>query len=201
MHILVVQSSPPNPGSLSRGLVDEVAEHVRATGDHIFKFRDLGRNPLDHVNAAFVQHRHDVDDPALRLSDEIIDEWRWADLVILGAPMHNLSVSSILKAYIDHLLRADASVKVIPDPAHPLGYRMEGLLGGTRVFVVLSRGGHYGSPEGRKWDFQKPYLEAILGYTGVELDFVALEGPTPEDYARTAAAARETIRTHTWLNN
>jgi FMN-dependent NADH-azoreductase len=182
-------------------LVDETVELLRARDSaHQLKFRDIGAEPLPHVNSAFVAKRHETADPALALSDAIVAEWQWAELIILGSPMHNLSISSGLKAYLDHLMRAEVTVKVVVDENAPMGYEYAGLLTGRRALCLLSRGGRYTHPEAARNDFQKPYLARILTALGVRSDFVAAEGPAPADYARTMEQARAHLRTHPWLN-
>ena len=41
----------------------------------------------------------------LSTSDQLIDELRAADTIVIGAPMYNFSISSPLKAWIDQIVR------------------------------------------------------------------------------------------------
>ena len=43
----------------------------------------------------------------LSTSDQLIDELRAADTIVIGAPMYNFSISSPLKAWIDQIVRID----------------------------------------------------------------------------------------------
>ena len=38
-------------------------------------------------------------------SEELIQELESADFVVIGTPMHNFTVPSVLKAWIDHIVR------------------------------------------------------------------------------------------------
>ena len=71
---------------------------------------------------------------ALSASDAFIDELVAADMIIMGAPMYNFTVSSSLKAWIDQVVRVRKTF------AYGLNGR-EGLLSGKTVVVITSRGG------------------------------------------------------------
>src|SRR5260370_26036339 len=46
----------------------------------------------------------------LSTSDELIEELQAADTVVIGAPMYNFSISSLLKAWIDQIVRIGKTV-------------------------------------------------------------------------------------------
>jgi FMN-dependent NADH-azoreductase len=105
----------------------------------------------------------------LSISDTLIEELRAADTVVIGAPMYNFSISSLLKGWIDQVVRRGKTVNFRPD-----GPR--GLLGGKEVFVITSRGGNYEKGSAAfPFDFQEPYLRAILGFMGLDATFVHAE--------------------------
>src|SRR5215469_2723877 len=43
---------------------------------------------------------------AIRHSEEAIADIREADILVIGSPMYNFSIPSVLKAWIDHVVRA-----------------------------------------------------------------------------------------------
>ena len=89
----------------------------------------------------------------------LLTELRSADTVLLGVPMYNLSVPASLKAWIDRVAFPGAFTD--PDTG-------ESLLRGTRVVVVMARGGGYGPGTPREHDdFQTPYLRAWFARLGV----------------------------------
>jgi FMN-dependent NADH-azoreductase len=101
--------------------------------------------------------------------------------------MYNFSIPSTLKAWIDHVARAGRTFRYTEGGP-------EGLLKGKKVFVVTARGGHYsGESPNRAYDFQEPYLRAVLGFVGLDdVTFLHLEGLkiSPEAAADGRARAR-----------
>ena len=103
-------------------------------------------------------------------SDEFIQELESSDFVVIGTPMHNFTVPSTLKAWIDHIVRVRRTFNVTT----------EGKVGALRdrpVFVAVSSGGRYSGERARQPDFLTPYLKAILGTIGLrDLTFFSVEG-------------------------
>src|ERR1700693_604739 len=67
----------------------------------------------------------------LSTSDELIEELQAADKVVIGAPMYNFSIPSLLKAWIDQIVRVGKTVAYGPS-GRP------GLLGNKRAFVITA---------------------------------------------------------------
>jgi FMN-dependent NADH-azoreductase len=123
-------------------------------------------------------------------ADAIIAEVEAADAVVIAAPMYNFSISSTLKAWIDHLVRAGRTFRY--SAAGP-----DGLLKGKKVFIVTGRGGVYsGDSPARALDFQEPYLRAVLGFVGLtDVTFIHVEGLgiSPESAASGLERARKAV--------
>ncbi|HWE06234.1 MAG TPA: NAD(P)H-dependent oxidoreductase, partial [Rhizomicrobium sp.] len=103
----------------------------------------------------------------------------------IAAPMYNFTISSTLKAWIDHITRAGRT----------FGYTAqgpEGLLKNKKVFVVTARGGIYSGDSAMKpYDFQEPYLRTILGFLGMtDVTFIHTEGLNISTDAAEAGVAR-----------
>jgi len=175
MKLLHVDSSARS-SSVSRKLTAQFAEEWKKNhpeGEVIY--RDLSTTTLppitDEWGATYVDESKLT--PAQRsylsTSDRLIEELRAADTIVIGAPMYNFSISSLLKAWIDQVVRRGKTVNFGSE-----GPR--GLLGGKEVVVITSRGGAYekGSPTA-PFDFQEPYLRAILGFIGLDVTFVHAE--------------------------
>lgn len=98
---------------------------------------------------------------ALVRSDLFIAELVAADIILIGTPMHNFTISWPLKAWIDQIVRVGKTVMYGAN-----GPR--GILQGKRVVVICSRGGSYqpGTPRAER-DFLEPYLRAVLGFIGL----------------------------------
>ena len=136
--------------------------------------RDLAREPVPHLDAqrfgAFLApaDARDADQQAaVAYSDRLIDELRRADVIVIGLPMYNFGVPSMLKAYFDHVARAGVTFRYTE--SGPLG-----LLTGKRVYVFAARGGRYA---GTSSDTQTGYLRQFLRFLGIEdVELVYAEG-------------------------
>lgn len=164
-RILHVDASPRAERSVSRTLSQEfIAAWKAAHPDDTLTYRDLGHESVPHVNepwiaAAFTaptEHSPELAE-AIRLSDELIDEFLAADRYVFGVPMYNLSVPSVVKAYIDQIVRVGRTFTV-----DSTGYA--GLVKDKKMLVVTAQGGSYrpGTPTAA-YNFHEPYLRTILG--------------------------------------
>ena len=178
MNILFVSSSPRGGESYSyrvaRRIVDDLI--ARNPGARVV-VRDVARQPLPHIVSAFAsgrtvpaEKRSDADWQALALSDALVDELFAADVIVIAAPMHNFGVPSSLKAWIDHIAR----------PGRAFTYSdkgPQGLVTGKKAVFVFARGGVYSEGPMQAFDFQEPYLRAVLGLIGItDVEIVRVEG-------------------------
>jgi FMN-dependent NADH-azoreductase len=127
---------------------------------------------------------------AAAFADALIEELEAADVIVIAAPMYNFTISSTLKAWLDHIIRAGRTFRYTANGP-------EGLVLNKKVFVMTARGGIYraGSPTAAL-DFQEPYLRAILGFVGMtDVTFVHAEGlkRDPDTAARGLAEARRAV--------
>jgi len=122
----------------------------------------------------------------LSTSDQLIEELRSADTIIIGAPMYNFSISSSLKAWIDQIVRIGKTLGYGPD-----GPR--GLLEAKEVMVITARGGGYEKGTlTEAFDFQAPYLRHVLGFIGLtNVTFIHAENQLREQAAASFDAAEE----------
>lgn len=107
----------------------------------------------------------------LACSDRFVDEIFEADVIVLAAPMWNLSIPASLKAWIDLIVREGRTFAFTESGVVPL------IPPGKKVLVITARGGAYpaGSPM-RALDFQEPYMRAILGVIGLtDIEFIHAE--------------------------
>ena len=103
-------------------------------------------------------------------SEELIQELERSDFVVIGTPMHNFTVPSALKAWIDHIVRVRRTFNTTPE-----GYA--GTLRDRPVFVAVSSGGRFSGERARQPDFLTPYLKAILSTIGLhDLTFFSVQG-------------------------
>jgi FMN-dependent NADH-azoreductase len=195
-NLLFVTSSPRGRQSFShqiaRGIVDELK--IRDASLRVV-VRDLAKEPLAHASEDFASSRAlplDQRDAAatraLALSDDLVEELRAADVIVIAAPMHNFGIPSALKAWIDHIVR----------PGKTFTYSERGprgLVEGKKVVLVLARGGVYSSGPMQPFDFQEPYLRTVLGFMGMtDVEVVRIEGVgLGEEAIRTALTSAKTL--------
>lgn len=188
MKILHIDSSALGTYSVSRQLTaDIVAELKRAAPDAVVDYHDLAAQPLTHWTPVA-----DAADPAAVLGNKVLEDFLAADVVVVGAPMYNFTISSQLKAWLDRVLVAGKTFRYTANGP-------EGLAGGKRVIVASSRGGFYGKDSaGAAMDFQEPYLRATFAFIGIgEVEFVRAEGLAVGDEHKSTAlkSARDAIHT------
>lgn len=97
---------------------------------------------------------------SMALSEELIQELERADTVVIGTPMHNFTVPSALKAWIDHIVRVRRTFDITNK-----GYI--GKLRNRPVFVAIASGAIFSGPHARQPDFLTPYLKTVLGVIGL----------------------------------
>ena len=124
----------------------------------------------------------------LSTSDQLIEELRAADTIVIGAPMYNFSISSPLKASIDQIVRIGKTFSYGPNSPR-------GLLETKKVIVITARGGAYEKGTAREaFDFQEPYLRHILGFIGLtDVAFIHAENQSREQAAASLESAVEKI--------
>lgn len=197
MKLLHIDSSPLAEVSVSRQLTSLIVEEWRRLDPAVEIIRrDLGAEPPAHLSnelLKLVRLGEDVPVSAelraeIELSDRLIDEFLAADVVVIGAPMYNFTVSTQLKAWIDRIARAGRTFRYTANGP-------EGLAGGRKAIIVSSRGGIY-SGDRSALDFQEPYLRAILNFMGVT-DVTVIRGEgvniSPELRRQALDAARRQI--------
>jgi FMN-dependent NADH-azoreductase len=192
-NILHIDCSP-RPESHSRQLSGAIVKKILevAPGASISR-RDFAAVPLPH---AAPDYATTLSSPAtlaaplkgsLDLSEMLIQEVEAADVIVIGTPMHNLTVPSVLKAWIDQILRAGRTFK--STPAGKVG-----MLRDRPVFIGIASGG----VDGR---FPVRHLLCRDGAAAllVELLFAAL-GLIPQQRNALVVEATTAWNYTTWLN-
>lgn len=175
MNILQINTSARSEGSQSTRLASRMVERLKEQQPQAeLKVRDLAVTPhpvLDEaaLNALFTPPEQRTPEQAARvaLDDALIAEVQAADVLVIGVPMYNFTISSQLKNWVDAIARAKVTFQYTESGP-------EGLLKGKTVYVALTRGGFYRDTEG---DTQVPYLKMVLGFLGMtDVRFVYAEG-------------------------
>jgi FMN-dependent NADH-azoreductase len=192
-NILYIQCSPKTAGSHSGTFAQEFVKGLsKSLPAKNVVLRDLSNAPIPHVSS---QHtlasekpenlRTPAEQEALQLSDTLIQELEATDVLVIATPMHNFTVPSVLKAWIDHVVRAHRTIKLTPQGK-------VGLIGDKRTYIIVSSGGHHTHQPAWQPDFLTPYLKEILRTVGItSIEFIYLEamnhGPEAAEYAVTQA--------------
>jgi len=141
----------------------------------------------DTINAKYrVMHGEDPTPEEIAAWDvitKITDQFKAADHYLFSSPMWNFSIPYKLKHYIDVISQPGLTWSFSPET----GY--EGLVTGKSATLVLARGGEYSSgPLVTAMDFQRTYLEMILGFIGFKDINTVLIEPTLTDAKDSAIA-------------
>ena len=160
MSILQINSSARLKGSNTRILSQYLVESL---GQPVVS-RDLTQQPLPAISApdlidvhGSAEHSGPSFQQQLALSNQLIDELRQADTLVLGAPMYNFNIPVTLKQWIDAICRAGVSFKYTEQG--PVG-----LLDVQRAYIITATGG---TPIGSEMDFCSRYLEHICRFIGI----------------------------------
>ncbi len=194
MNILHIDCSP-RAHSHSRELSTAiVAQLLRNQPSASVTRRDLGRHPLPHATADYAQilsspsaTANNPNKEAVQLSEQLINEVEMSDVLVIGTPMNNFTVPSVLKAWIDQILRMDRTIGVSETG------RKVGLLQDKPVHIAVASGGVFFGERANQPDFLTPYLVAALGCIGLHsLKFFRLQATALLDEA-TITRQREEI--------
>src|SRR6201991_4759823 len=167
MNILHIDCSP-RPESHSRQLSAAIVKKIlEIAPDASICRRDFAASPLPHASPDYAMT---LSSPAtlaaplkgaLELSEALIQEVEAADVIVIGTPMNNLTVPSVLKAWIDQILRAGRTF--VSTPAGKVG-----VLRDRPVFIGIASGGVFTGERANQPDFLTPYLSVVLGSIGLK---------------------------------
>ena len=191
-NILHIDSSVRNTGSLTRQLGAEFIAKLKAANPATTVVtRDLATSPVPHLTEQMLgayftpaEQRNAEQAFVIKTSDTLVDELLAADTIVIGAPMYNFSVTSGLKAWIDHVARAGRTFKYGANGP-------EGLVTGKKVIVFVATGGAYSEGPAAAYDHTTTYLRSVLGFLGMtDVTFVVAEGVAMGEDAVNAALAK-----------
>jgi FMN-dependent NADH-azoreductase len=191
-NVLHIDSSVRSTGSLTRQLGGEfIAKLVAANPATTVVTRDLASTPVPHLTEQMLgayftpaEQRNAEQAFTIKTSDTLVDELLAADTIVIGAPMYNFSVTSGLKAWIDHVARAGRTFKYGANGP-------EGLVTGKKVIVFVATGGAYSEGPAAAYDHTTTYLRSVLGFLGMtDVTFVVAEGVAMGEEAVASAIAK-----------
>jgi len=177
--LLRIDSSPMGERSVSRKLTAEFAKAwLKAHPGGTVISRDLTTLHIPVVDGAWAAAAHTPEDArtaqqkdALAVSEFLIAELQKADEYVVGVPMHNFSIPSTLKLWVDQVVRIGKTF------AYSASGR-QGLLTGKKATLLIASGGVYDQGSAAEaMNFVTPYLRTIFGFMGVtDVNIIAAGG-------------------------
>jgi FMN-dependent NADH-azoreductase len=167
--LLHIDSSPLYGRSVSRQLTAAfVAQWKSSHPDGTVINRDLSATSIPPINAELVgaaftneEARTPQQRELLGLSDKLISELEQADEYVIGVPMHNFGVPSVLKLWIDQIVRRGKTFTYS-------GGAPKGLITGKKATFIIATGGNYDAQtQMASFNFVEPYLRSVFGFLGV----------------------------------
>jgi FMN-dependent NADH-azoreductase len=179
MQILHISCSPRGQASESYRLSRRIVAFLLVS-EPTAKIvnRGIGDGGISHIDGDYAAALSTTREPSATVSqtasfsdsEELIRELESSDFVVIGTPMHNFTVPSTLKAWIDHIVRVRRTFDSTKEGK-------QGKLSDRPIFVAVSSGGRYSGGRARQPDFLTPYLKAVLGTIGLrDLTFFSVEG-------------------------
>jgi len=189
--LLHIDSSPLYGRSVSRELTAAfVAEWKASHPDGKVIERDLNATTILPITAEWVGAGYTPEDArtpeqkaVLALSDALVAELEQADEYVIGVPMHNFGVPSVLKLWIDQIARAGKTFSYADGTP-------KGLLTGKKATFLIATGGIYDAQtQMASFNFVEPYLRSVFGFLGVtDATFLTAGGTMALNYGQDRAA-------------
>jgi FMN-dependent NADH-azoreductase len=167
--LLHIDTSPLYGRSVSRQLTGAFVDEWKSSHlDGTVIDRDLNATALSPITAEWVGAAYTPEGARtpqqkelLAVSDVLLAELEQADEYVIGVPMHNFGVPSVLKLWIDQIARVGRTFSYgsgIP----------KGLLTGKKATFLIATGGIYDvQTQMASFNFVEPYLRSVFGFLGV----------------------------------
>jgi FMN-dependent NADH-azoreductase len=147
--LLRIDSSPMGVASVSRHMSETFVESwKKAHAGGTVITRDLTKSGLVTINAEWVaaaytpaESRTAEQKAALAKSDELLAEVEAADELAIGVSMHNFNIPSVLKLWVDQVVRVGRAFAYVDGAP-------KGLLTGKKATLLVATGGAYGPGTG-----------------------------------------------------
>ena len=164
-NVLRIDSSLFEENSVSQQLTEELIDKLVGKYPNLnVKRRNLNEEGVPHLDTNWVtalstapEQRSEDQRHKVSYSDQLIEELQQADILVIGAPMYNFNVPSVLKSWFDHIARAGVTFAYTAEGP-------KGLLSNKTAYVITTRGGlHKDQPS----DTQIPFIKNFLAFVGI----------------------------------
>jgi FMN-dependent NADH-azoreductase len=148
--------------------------------------RDLNAAVISPITAEWVgaaytpeEARTPQQKELLALSETLIAELEQADEYVFGVPMHNFSVPSVLKLWIDQVARTGRTFSYADG-------KPKGLIVGKKATFIIATGATYDAQtQVASFNFVEPYLRSVFGFLGVtDVTFLTAGGTAALNYGQ-----------------
>jgi FMN-dependent NADH-azoreductase len=201
--LLHIDSSPLYSQSVSRELTAAFVTKWKASHpDGRVVDRDLNAAEISPITAQWIsavytpeEARTSQQKELLSLSDSLLAELEQADEYVIGVPMHNFGVPSVLKLWIDQISRVGKTFSYADGVP-------KGLIVGKKATFIIATGGIYDAQtQMASFNFVEPYLRSVFGFLGVtDATFLTTGGTAALNYGQDRAAFLaphlQTVQTH-----
>jgi len=201
--LLHIDSSPLYGRSVSRQLTDAFVTQWKSSHPNgTVVDRDLNATAIPPVTGEWVgaaytpeEARTPQQNEVLALSDALFAELENADEYVVGVPMHNFGVPSVLKLWIDQIARVGKAFSYADGVP-------KGLITGKKATFIIATGGNYDAQtQMASFNFVEPYLRSVFGFLGVtDVTFLTAGGTAALNYGQDRdtflAPHLEAVQTH-----
>jgi FMN-dependent NADH-azoreductase len=185
--LLHIDSSPLYGRSVSRELTSAFVTQWKASHtDGTVIERDLNATAIspiteEWVNAVYTpeEARTPEQNKLLASSDSLIAELEQADEYVIGVPMHNFGVPSVLKLWIDQICRVGKTFSYADG-------KPKGLIIGKKATFIIATGGIYDAQtQMASFNFVEPYVRSLFGFLGLtDVTFLTAGGTMALNYGQ-----------------
>lgn len=194
-NLLRIDASVRVTDSHSRALADELQARWRsATPGATVIQRDFAKNPVLAIENDTVIGYYTPEEnmtPELRLataqSDQLIAELMDADALLISTPMYNFTVPSVLKAWIDQVVRVHKTFG-FDDAGNVFG-----MVKNKPAYIAVALGAQFTGTALTEMDFLRPYLKSLLGFIGFEQVEIFTVESTAQDEKLMALSKQKTM--------
>ena len=200
--LLYIESSPRKTRSTSIAVAREfLSAYQERNPETSVETWDLWNTELPEFNGAAIDAKYSVlhgkphSEEEARAWQEItrvFERFNVADKFLIGVPMWNFSIPYRLKQFFDVIIQPGLAFQFSPET----GYK--GLVTGKPIVMIYARGGRYtADTQMQSLDFQRRYLETILGFIGFTDIRTIIAEPTvddPDEVASSLETAKSTAR-------
>lgn len=179
-RVLRIDSSVSGSQGQSSLLADELIKTIQQKHAIEVTRRDLNAQPFPHLNGEILaalgmssEQRTPEQQAWASSADQVIDELKNSDILVMAMPMYNFGVPSTVKAWMDYAARAGETFQYTQNGP-------EGLLKNKTAYILSTRGGmHYGQAS----DGQTVVVDTFLNFLGIKkIHWVYAEGIAMRDH-------------------